>query len=181
MEVYSGPVNTNEGTLLYSIIHDVTEQVKLESMLKDKLNQLNALLDSSLSLIMIKDTEGKFVHVNNQFAESIGKKAEDLIGKSDYDLFSAELADYFRKGDLSVIETGKPIITQDTVKFDGRDRHFLGTRTPLLDDKGNVHGICVITTDITEQKDLEIALNAASQQKDLLLKNLTTELRTICR
>ncbi len=143
---------------ILGVTRDISDRMKAESLLRRKAGQLEALFDSSLSLIMIKDRDFRFLQANKRFLESMGIREDELAGKTDYDLFPKELADYFRKGDQKIMETGEPLISQDSVTIQGEFRHFHGVRTPLFDAEGRVEAICVVTTDITDLKRTEADL-----------------------
>ena len=87
---------------------------------------LRLFIDSSEAVIYLKDEEGRFLMVNKRGAAVAGKTPEEVIGKSDYDYYSKEEADDFRKMDLKVTEAGKPItykLSVKTVDGDGCSKH----------------------------------------------------------
>lgn len=82
VEVYSGPINTKEGTLLYSIVHDVTRRIKAEERLNAAMIQLNALIENMRDGILFENRDRRIVFVNSAFCRIFGIRAEpgSLIG-----------------------------------------------------------------------------------------------------
>src|SRR5262249_20172922 len=80
-------------------IQDITERKLAEEALQAKEAQLRAILDHSVSLIFVKDLEGRYLRVNRKYEELFGLKYEDLKGKTDYDCHAKEIADAFMAND----------------------------------------------------------------------------------
>ena len=90
-------------------------------------------------------------------------KREALRGKTDYDIFSKEVADFYRKNDLQVLETKQPIQTEEVFDSpDGKKYTLLANKFPLFNASGEVTATCSISTDITERKKAEEALKKVS-------------------
>ncbi|WP_022660388.1 PAS domain S-box protein [Paucidesulfovibrio longus] len=155
VEVLISPLVHQGRKLLLSIVHDATQRIKSEDALRERDAIKQAVLDSSNSFIMVKDLQGRFVFVNKAFARFIGVETDSLLGKTDFDILPKALAERFRSEDLSILETKRPLITEDMVPVGGQERYYLGIRTPLLDAEGNGSGVCVVTTDITDRKRTE--------------------------
>ncbi len=69
VEIFSNPVQLGEKTVLYSIIHDVTDRKRTEEELSKTVSLLSATLDSTTDGILVVDLKGKIVSYNKQFAE----------------------------------------------------------------------------------------------------------------
>ena len=80
------------------------------------LNQLYEQLINGLPVhIYWKDIECRYIYCNQLQAENLGfKTPKEIIGKTDYDVLSKEEADILRKNDKKVIETGKPLIFEES-------------------------------------------------------------------
>jgi EAL domain-containing protein (putative c-di-GMP-specific phosphodiesterase class I) len=57
-----------------------------------------------------------------------------------------------RAKDQSVLDGGGAIQEEETILRDGQERVFLTMRFPLLDEHGEIHAVCVMSTDITERR-----------------------------
>ena len=72
-------------------------------------------------LVFVKDEAGKYLWVNKTFLELAGfKSLEDAVGKTDYDLPWAEAAEFLRKNDKHVLDTGKTINLQERINLPGK-------------------------------------------------------------
>ena len=67
---------------------------------------LENILNSSSSAIFVKDSQLKFVFINDAFTRLTGLTEEVILGKDDYDFFPVAQADIFRAIDEEVLRTG---------------------------------------------------------------------------
>lgn len=81
----------------------------------------------------------------------------ELIGKSDFDLYDARMAQVSRDEDLYVMNNGKSILSKETlsVRKDGSTTYFLSSKVPLLDASNQVYGLLGVSLDITDLKNKE--------------------------
>ena len=181
-----------------ALLQQIKKQENLIENLKSQLNQLNTenfqlknLIDNLPGDIYWKNTDGIWSGVNKRGAQSLLKMGfihdrSDVIGKSDYQLFSKETADEYRKNDLEVLKL-KTEIAREEVNLlpDGEKIVQLSTKRPLWDKDGNVVGIVGNTIDISYLKKIETELNAAiskaeaaNQAKTEFLSNMRHDIRT---
>ncbi len=113
---------------------------------------LQAILDNSGAVIYAKDTAGRFMLVNNRFCELFGLDQNAAIGKSDRDLFGAEVSRAFEVVDQQVMREGEPLIREELVPQPDGDHTYLSVKCPLRDADGTVQGLVGISTDITDRK-----------------------------
>jgi two-component system cell cycle sensor histidine kinase/response regulator CckA len=127
--------------------------------------QLRAIIEHATSSVFLKDLEGRYVLVNRQLELETGLPREQMLGKSDFELFPRETAERIRADDQRVVETGEPATIEGVTQFPSGPRTFLTTKFPLRGDDGKVYAICGIATDITERKQAEQAI--AAREEDL--------------
>lgn len=103
-----------------------------------------------------KDRDGFYLG-NNNYAKNLmkcsGLEAE-VIGKTDYDLFSKEVADNFKKTDLKVLSGENLIVEEVTILPNYIKMIQLSSKMPLFDKNKNIVGISGISLDITKLKNL---------------------------
>lgn len=118
---------------------------------------LSDLMNCIPDVIYFKDKKGKLIMVNQAHAKGLGLKPEEVIGKTDFDLFPKERAAMMAKDDMYVIKTGRPIIDkiERATRPDGVDNYVSTTKIPRLDKKGRIVGLIGITRDITHRMQLE--------------------------
>lgn len=123
--------------------------------------QLRTLIDHLPDYIFIKDVDSRFVINNQAHAQLIGyEDPEDLVGKTDFDVFPKELAQHYYADEQRVIETGQPLIgrEEETVTKTGRHQWVSTNKVPLRDPDGNIIGLVGMSRDITARKEAEEAL-----------------------
>lgn len=146
------------------------------------------LLKQLPSYIFWKNKEGTYLGCNDAFAESAGfSSAEEIIGKTDYDLPWKAQSELYRADDQQVIQTKLPKlnIEEPQTRPDGKQIVLLTSKVPLLNRNGNVIGVLGVYSDITERKkieeDLRIAkekAEAANQAKSVFVANMSHDIRT---
>ena len=95
------------------------------------------------TIAYFKDRTGVYQHVNRAFAETLAKPREEIVGKKDSELFSAELSHTYETDDNHVMDTRIPITGKpELVTYrPGIVRWYLTDKIPLCDQDGTVVGL----------------------------------------
>lgn len=118
-------------------------------------SQLQAIIDNAPAVIYVKNLDGSYRLVNSAFEKVTGIKREQIIGRTDHDIFPKQAADLFRGNDLQVINASGPMtIDEQLLQYDG-DHDYLSVKFPLLGENGQAYLLCGISTDITQRKQHE--------------------------
>jgi len=147
---------------------------------------IGSLLDSIPDIIFFKDTKGVYLGCNPPFAALVARTKEEIVGKTDYDIFDAKMADSFRENDRKMMEQCLARHNEEWVTYpDGREVLLDTLKAPYLNAQGLVEGIIGISRDITERKKAEEELvearklaEAANRVKSEFLANMSHEIRT---
>jgi diguanylate cyclase (GGDEF)-like protein/PAS domain S-box-containing protein len=133
---------------------------------------LNTLVENSTDLIWLKDTAGVYQACNAQTAALLGRPRGDIIGKTDLDLFGADLAEGYRHDDEAALQARRPLMVEDRVIVPGlHDTHEFETlKTPIIKPDGTVLGVLGVSRDITDRKAHERKI----REQDRLLKEMST-------
>lgn len=165
-----------KATRLVGTIQDITEEVAAENKLKDSKKLLYTLINNLPLNVYIKDKDSRKILVNKSECDFLGVSSpEELIGKSDFDLYDTQIAQVCRNEDVKVMHTLTPILGAESVivKKDGTATTFLTSKLPLLDASGEANGIIGLSMDISEIKKKENELHdlinvTAVQNKKLI-------------
>lgn len=135
---------------------------------RQRLRHSQTLIDHLPALIYMRDTEGRFLLVNAEYARRYGTTPDDLIGKSLNDPAHAEVREQVRARDAEVVRTRQSTSVEESYEHLGQSRLYETQRVPLFAADGSVSAICGIATDITRRKRMEQALReiAASGHGD---------------
>lgn len=152
---------------LASHISIVMQHKQVEDQLKMIEHRLNAFLNSSSDLIFLKDNHFKHLIVNEAYCQFLGKKEEEIIGKTDFELLPEKLAKQCRKSDQQVLEKQKMVIVEET----SNDKYFETQKFPVKLSTGEI-GIGGIIREITEKKrilqSLQLHHNFVQEERDEL-------------
>lgn len=148
---------------------DITGRKQYEEILASRTTLLSSLLDSIPDIVFFKDREGLYLGCNPSFAAFVGRPREEIIGKTDYDLFPKEVADEFRENDRAMMDGGVPRHNEEWIDYPDGRRALIDTfKAPLHTKDGPVTGLLGISRDITERKQAEEAVFRANKRLNLL-------------
>jgi two-component system cell cycle sensor histidine kinase/response regulator CckA len=133
-------------------LHDITGRKHDEDALRASEERLRAILDNAPAMIFMKDTEGRYLLVNRLFEETFQVVNDEILGKTDHDIFPKEIADVFVRSDQLVVRSGQPVRMEE-VAPDGDGVHtYISVKFPLRAGTGGTYAVCGIATDITDRK-----------------------------
>jgi two-component system cell cycle sensor histidine kinase/response regulator CckA len=139
------------------------ERKQMEEALRKSRYLLSDLVEHSGALICVKDREGHYSLVNNKWEEVTGLKRQDVIGRTDEELFPGPAGKQFRLNDLEVMESESALEKEETLEDEHGTRFFISIKFPLREEDGVVGGICGMITEITERKRVEQALRKSDE------------------
>jgi PAS domain S-box-containing protein len=120
----------------------------------------------------VKDRQSRFVVANAHTAHVLGgDSVEEILGKTDFDLFPKELATAFYADEQEVMRSGQPLHNREEKEIDGtgNETYILTTKVPLRDTKGRVTGVAGIGRDIGQRKKSEEAIRTAHEQAEIFI------------
>lgn len=115
-----------------------------------------SLVDNLPLYVLRKDTAGRFTWVNENLCKLLGRPADEIIGKTDYDFYPPELAEKNRQGDLQVLERGEVVRdVEELVSPQGNELHAEILKTPVRDSGGEIVETQTIFLDVTARIEAE--------------------------
>ncbi len=166
------PIKHNVSVVAVMIVStDITKRRKAEEKLKQSREFLNNTINALDDTFFVKDEEHRWTVLNDAACKAIGRPREELIGKSDYDLFPKEQADVFWEKDNLVFKTGKTSINEEEVTWQGK-LHTISTKKSVFKDFITGKKFIVGTArDITERKQMEKTLRENEQRYRSFVEN----------
>jgi PAS domain S-box-containing protein len=147
------------------ITRDLTERRAAEEQVRQSEARLQAFTNNSPALMCLKDRDGRYGFVNEQFLERHALRREQVIGRKDADIFPRRQALALAAHDADVLMRGEAVQFEERWRFGGRERASMVSKFPVFDAAGAVAGIGVVATDITDRRLTEQALR---EQRTLL-------------
>jgi PAS domain S-box-containing protein len=150
---------------IIGISYDLSERVRAEEEIRRQEGVIRSLLDSTPDLVFYKDIEGVYIGCNPAFGRLVNKDPGEVVGKTDFDLFDAETARFFRQKDQEMLSKGEAQSNEESVTYPDGHRVFLETlKTPYRGVEGEILGLLGISRDITERKQAETELRKVQEQ-----------------
>lgn len=148
------------------VFRDVRHERQTEAALRESEGKLRGILDHTASAVFAKDLEGRYIIGNRHLAKMFDWPDRSWpIGKTDQELFPAEMANAFAANDRKVLEADAPLEFEEAVIRDGRRSTFLVQKFPLRDASGAIYAVCGIASDITRRKQNEVSLQRHARQQ----------------
>jgi two-component system NtrC family sensor kinase len=134
------------------IIRDISERKQKEEKIAHLVNQYTAMIDTVPAIMYIKGIDHQYVEVNRAFCKFAGKRRNDIIGKTDYDLFPADGAERYHQSDMIVMDEDTAVSNREekVIDPDGNPTWLTVTRVPIHDSQGLVAGVAGLIQDVTE-------------------------------
>lgn len=152
---------------------------------KDSEERLRSILNRAPLLVYINDLQGKYIFANKEFLNHTGFSLEEIIGKTDIELFPKHRAE------RNILQNNQVIETKTTQYFENESikedsvHYFVDVLFPISDSDNEIYATCGWTIDITERKKYEDALlqakesaESADRLKSAFLATMSHELRT---
>lgn len=184
VQVESGSIVLQKKRLLFSIIHDVTEQEKAQKEVKSWQNLLQFIITHAFSAIAVTDHSGRFIFASDSFLKDYGMQATEVLGRTPEEIhheFHAKWQPVMEKAIMGeVIRQEEDQITLP----DGRQESIRWQCRPWFRPDNAIGGIILYFEVITERKkseELRFNLDMArktTQIKQTFLASISHEMRT---
>ncbi|MBI1319730.1 MAG: PAS domain-containing protein [Candidatus Hydrogenedens sp.] len=125
---------------------------------------LGTVLSNLPGFLALKNAQLAYEVVNPQFCQFLGKGPEDIVGRTDTDLFPAEEAQLCASEGKSVIKSGMVRRIEQQLTGKSGPHWFDVTRAPMLDENGDPAGVMFTAYDVTAFKLREEAVKTAEAQ-----------------
>lgn len=150
---------------------DITNRKKEEELqYQEMCDHLQKIVELFPGSVYWKNKDGLYLGLNTHAAVMVGLSTpSEVIGKTDYDLFSKAEADKFRENDLQVMASKSELISEEAVLSPSGKRLIqLSVKKPMFDKNGDVNGIMATTIDITARKEAARLVIETEHQKTVI-------------
>ncbi|MBX3080083.1 MAG: PAS domain-containing sensor histidine kinase [Anaerolineae bacterium] len=155
--------------------------LEAEKLRSQRLRQLDSSLTSSVldylpDFVYVKDLDGSYVFNNVAHARSIGvENPIELVGKSDFDFFTPELATQYWHDEQQIIQSGQPLLNREerSIGVDGTPIWALTSKVLLRDEQDQIVGLLGITRDISQRRQIQDKLAARETEYRLVINTMT--------
>ncbi|WP_024953950.1 sensor histidine kinase [Sulfurospirillum arcachonense] len=138
--------------ILILLATNVARRKKSELALTNQLKFIGVLMDTIPNPINYKNLNGQYLGCNKAFAELLGKKKEEIFGRSVFDFFSREWAVEQRDKDKELLKNEGTNQFEKTLHLaDGTSRVVTFNKTVYSNIDGNIGGIVSVMDDVTER------------------------------
>lgn len=124
------------------------------------------IIENLPTAVFAKETESfRFVFWNRFSEKLFGYSKDEVLSKTDYDIFPAELADKYRQNDIKVLETKELLDIPEEISHSASGESIILHRReiPIYDEGSSTYYLLVISEDITEQKNAHDSLTIANE------------------
>jgi len=171
--VYSSRTSYQGKTAIIGTVLDVTEIMETEKALRNRESYLTSIIENLPGLVWLKDKHGRYLAANEAFVLASGRRsAEEIVGRTDAEIFPAGLAEMYHQTDMTVMETGEPVMMERPVFRNGETHWQEVFNAPVRDESGAVIGTTGYARDITERIHAVEALRQSEEKHRTILESI---------
>jgi PAS domain S-box-containing protein len=134
---------------------DITERKRAEEVLSEAEIRQRTILNNMPFLAWLKDTEGRYIMINQQYAKSCGRTVDQVVGLTDFDIWPRELAEKYRADDAEVMATRRGKGVEELLSEVTGTIWVETFKAPIFNLRKEVTGTTGLARDITERKRAE--------------------------
>lgn len=160
------PIHDASGQLiLYSlIVQDINERKRAEAVLHQQETELQALFSAMTELVLVVDAEGRYLKIAPAKPGLLYRSASELLGKTVHEVLPAAVADASIKAIHQALHSHQTVNYEYSLDIQGQETWFSTNVSPLSETS-----VVVVARDITEQKQLHLALQASEARLSSIL------------
>ncbi len=134
---------------------DITERKRAEEVLSEAEVRQRTILDNMPFLAWLKDIEGRYIMINQQYANSCGRTVDQVVGLTDFEIWPRELAEKYRADDAEIMSTRSGKGVEEQIAEVSGTIWVETYKAPIVNLRGEVTGTTGLARDITKRKQAE--------------------------
>jgi PAS domain S-box-containing protein len=169
---FEGASPNRRATRFIGTVFEITDRKLAEDALRASERRLSAIVNNSRAVIYLKDCQGRYLLINKRYEELFDITQQEVLGKTDAEIFPSDVVARVQANDQLVRETGQPLEFEETVPHADGPHTYISTKFPVYDSNDQSHGVGGISTDITDRI---AALEALEAQRDVLHRTIEVQ------
>jgi PAS domain S-box-containing protein len=153
---------------VYGVARDITERRRDETALSESEARLRSIMEYSPSVIFVKDLEGRYLLVNDEFARTAGSTVEAAVGQTAVECWPED-TDTITGRERQLVDDGTSFVSDELRTTVDGPRNFMVSRFLIRDEAGTPFAIGGIASDTTERRNAERALAARDRLLDSVI------------
>ncbi|MDI3287024.1 PAS domain-containing protein [Polyangium sp. 15x6] len=169
--VTASPIRDEAGELsgAYVLLRDVTRRIRTEEALRESESRFRHVVEALPDVVFYQDLELRYTAVYNPYPPI---RREDVIGRTDFDVFPPESAEELTAVKKAVLATGKGARIESWLAVGGERRCFDTFFEPQRDADGRIIGVAAFAREVTERKKVEEALRRKTKELEAVFSAL---------
>lgn len=163
----------DERMVRLEIATNITQSKIAERSVREIQLQQKAILDNIPDIAWLKDKDSRFVAVNEAFSKAAGRKPEEIIGFTDFDIWPPDLAEKYREDERKAIECGRRKQVEEPLVLNDGTKIWVETiKTPIHNNNDEIVGTAGISRDISDRKQAADELKKRERELEAKSRNL---------
>jgi len=154
----------NGDVVVDGVTLDITERKRSETLLRESEQRLLTILDSSPTHVYLKDLQGKYLLFNQEGERTLRLSREQVLGKTDHEFLPEAIANELAANDREVLRTLTPLVREEKIRGKDGIYTYISMKFPLMNTAGVPYAICGMSTNISDRKKAEQALQQLNQE-----------------
>ncbi len=154
-------------TMAVTVKRHIEELTEREKTIARQQGLLKTIMNVTPDFITLQDKDLTYTFAGKAFCDYFNLKEEEVVGKSDYDIFTEEQARTNAEEAGQILATGDPLTREITFKRAGEQRWFHVVKVPVYDQDDSIMGLLLTARDITMLKKFQEQLIQSQKMEDL--------------
>ena len=165
LAVAAAAVLVSLGITYARLLFTQKEQDAGAEALRESHHLLHSIMEGANEVVFVKNLEGRYVMINTPGAKMLGLTVDQVLGKTDLDMFPPDTAETIRQADRQVMSSRKAMTYEFTTGVAVGLRTFLSTKSPYFGTQGELLGVIGVSLDVTDRRRLEDQLRQTQKME----------------